>query len=513
MELEEPNEVLCDGNKADLEKKKGRRFKTPSQVQALEEFYTDRKYPTESMKAELADRLGLTERQVAGWFCHRRLKDKRLLKDEALGTGRQDLSSGVIQDRGSGLRQDSCGSTKQTDRRPDPREVESRRLSGEDLPLADATYEQRPQFDATAMDETSSESDSDLQEEQGFYPQRRNLMDVEVSQYAATNTFAHNPRARSGPSGYLKIKGQTENAAITAVKRQLGSHYRINGPPLGVDFESLPPGAFEYPTKAPIHEPYRGPEAIVRSPVDKAAYNKQSSLYDRNPDSYEDPINVKSFCESDRGSLSYRQAKSFVSPTHANSYPYEKSPLGAEYPVVETSARDSSFDYGVRNRHGMKAPRPDSLPSQYFHVPIGKTTIDQAQLWNHEYGNSNMNPKMLNRREIREPKAPSSTVRRKDSFNSKERVPSAQMVEEENLYEFKRSRPWALQRGAQYTGKRSVGGHLPSKRGRGETLMPSYVLPSFQDQSQWANPLRQSAPEIPSGFSEDETAETSSSVD
>ncbi|GAB2210957.1 hypothetical protein Droror1_Dr00016247 [Drosera rotundifolia] len=130
------------------------------------------------MKAELADRLGLTERQVAGWFCHRRLKDKRLLRDEALGSGRQDLSSGVIQDRGSGLRQGSCGSTKQTDRWPDPREVESRRLSGEDLPLADTTYEQRPQFDATAMNETSSESDSDLQEEQGFYPQRRNLMDV-----------------------------------------------------------------------------------------------------------------------------------------------------------------------------------------------------------------------------------------------------------------------------------------------------------------------------------------------
>ncbi|XP_051142086.1 uncharacterized protein LOC127259009 [Andrographis paniculata] len=51
-------------------------------------------------------------------------------------------------------------------------------------------------------------------------------------------------KPRSGPSGYLKLKHPSENPAITAVKKQLGSLYTEDGPPLGVDFDSLPPGSF-----------------------------------------------------------------------------------------------------------------------------------------------------------------------------------------------------------------------------------------------------------------------------
>ncbi|KAL4344914.1 hypothetical protein AHAS_Ahas11G0226000 [Arachis hypogaea] len=36
------------------------------------------------MKQDLPEELGLTEKQISGWFGHRRLKDKRLLKDEAI---------------------------------------------------------------------------------------------------------------------------------------------------------------------------------------------------------------------------------------------------------------------------------------------------------------------------------------------------------------------------------------------------------------------------------------------
>ena len=52
-----------------------------------------------------------------------------MVKDEVVANGRQDRSSGVIQDRDSGLGQDSCGSSKHADHRyPDPKEVESHGL-------------------------------------------------------------------------------------------------------------------------------------------------------------------------------------------------------------------------------------------------------------------------------------------------------------------------------------------------------------------------------------------------
>ncbi|KMS64693.1 hypothetical protein BVRB_017650, partial [Beta vulgaris subsp. vulgaris] len=168
----ETNELQGEENKALPEKNKRRRFKTPSQLQALEDFYNEHKYPTESMKAELADHLGLTEKQISGWFCHRRLKDKRIVNGELNPPGRQDLSSGVIQDRGSGLRQDSCSSTKQGDYRlSDVREVESRRFGHNDLPAAEIKYERRMLDDGTEMDDTSSESNSALPG--SFYPHNR----------------------------------------------------------------------------------------------------------------------------------------------------------------------------------------------------------------------------------------------------------------------------------------------------------------------------------------------------
>lgn len=198
--------------------------------------FTEHKYPSEEMKANLAEEVGLTEKQVSGWFCHRRLKDKRSVKEDG-NIGSQDRSSVVLQDRGSGLRQDSCGSTKQTDYlNPKPREVESQRLY-----MGNADGEE---------DSTSSERSSSLHKNLVSSKDGVRERDVEGSRYAAHNEVIQHPQAMRSygynkPSGYLKVKGETENVAITAVKRQLGRQYREDGPPLGVEFDPLPPGAFE----------------------------------------------------------------------------------------------------------------------------------------------------------------------------------------------------------------------------------------------------------------------------
>jgi hypothetical protein len=50
------------------------------------------------------------------------------------------------------------------------------------------------------------------------------------------------------PSGYLKMKGEIEHAAITAVKNRLGRNYLEDGPLLNIDFDTIPPRAFVFQT-------------------------------------------------------------------------------------------------------------------------------------------------------------------------------------------------------------------------------------------------------------------------
>lgn len=284
MIILDSGEVQTEENKVSLDVNKKRTVKTQAQVMALENFYKgisssllilfncsllclkrsfsflcvpEHKFPSDEMKAQMAVQVGLTEKQISSWFCHRRLKDKR--RDETYANGRQDHSSGVIQDRGSGLRQDSCGSIKQGDyRNIDPREVESRRIYGQEFSAADLKYERRSHlnpYDAHVED-TSSESSFSLHDQP--FSESRDPYDIQISSKLTENVAITqiNPRSTKNtgykPSGYLKVKGETENPAITAVKRQLGRHYQEEGPLLGIEFDSLPPGAFEFSSSSPV---------------------------------------------------------------------------------------------------------------------------------------------------------------------------------------------------------------------------------------------------------------------
>ncbi|XVF47232.1 hypothetical protein PTKIN_Ptkin03bG0092800 [Pterospermum kingtungense] len=258
--MEDSGEVQTEENKVSLDVNKKRTVKTRAQVMALENFYKEHKFPSDEMKAQMAVQVGLTEKQISSWFCHRRLKDKR--RDESYANGRQDHSSGVIQDRGSGLRQDSCGSIKQGDYwNIDPREVESQRIYGQDFSAVDRKYERRSHqnpYDAHVED-TSSESSLSLHDQ--LISESRDPYDIQISAKLTENEAITriNPRSAKSmgykPSGYLKVKGETENPAITAVKRQLGRHFREEGPLLGIEFDTLPPGAFEFPSSSPVNEP------------------------------------------------------------------------------------------------------------------------------------------------------------------------------------------------------------------------------------------------------------------
>uniref|UniRef100_A0A7N0UGG9 Homeobox domain-containing protein n=1 Tax=Kalanchoe fedtschenkoi TaxID=63787 RepID=A0A7N0UGG9_KALFE len=268
--MEDCNVDSLDGHteedKTPVETNRKRKLKTPAQLEALEEYYEDHKYPTESMKSAIAEKIGLTEKQVSGWFCHRRLKDKRISKDEALGNGRMDRSSGVIQEHCSGPGQDSCGSTKPGEYKPaDLREVESQWLAGQELSPKNLSHHNRLNTASLEVDMDDTSSESSLPLRPSHMPQRDAPQMWENSRYLIQNGDAmpSNPKVTIGaqlrrPSGYLKIKPKAEHPAIAAVKRQLGNSFREDGPPIGIEFHPLPIDAFQEAPKGTTTGPANG---------------------------------------------------------------------------------------------------------------------------------------------------------------------------------------------------------------------------------------------------------------
>ncbi|KAK1317550.1 hypothetical protein QJS10_CPA05g00801 [Acorus calamus] len=139
--------------------------------------------------------IGLSEKQISGWFCHRRLKDKKLVKDE--GCVNDNKSSG-----------------------------------------------------------SSSASLERVIEYEGYdyiRPSRYLCIDGNYLRNSEGKMRGH---TMGSGYGYSSMQENIENPVISAVKRRLGRNYVEDGPPLAVEFQSLPPGAFDSPLKDPVHEPH-----------------------------------------------------------------------------------------------------------------------------------------------------------------------------------------------------------------------------------------------------------------
>lgn len=549
--MEETSELQPEDNKVSMEKSTKRKLKTPAQLKGLENFYTEHKYPTEELKLVIAEELGLTEKQVSGWFCHRRLKDKRLSKDDGAANGRQDRSSGVIQDRGSGLGQgqDSCGSSKHGDYRYlDPKEVESHGLYNRDLSVADMTYGRRNHFseNVSGMDDTSSESSSYLQER--LYPQGQGPYETEPSRYLASGKSLPPLKPKGAmnmgykPSGYLKVKGEIEHAAITAVKKQLGRNYLEDGPLLGVEFDPLPPGAFECQTQDPVPEPYRfGDPALLKSPEISTA-KRRPSLSSRYDSYYTKHSSKDTHMEGDDDFGSLRDSdvhdKQDKEPFHgtkhrqafqsnANRVPARNSPLD----LYEDSTGEAAYNNITKNhrkdtKRGVEGMRSDSasnhsdpyeenIPVKHADfLPYGyeNTNPKNVQRSVHAeflpYDYDNVNPKNAQRSEHVKTKHSNSIRNSRGSADTEERELSTRMTKEEM---FKADRKAKKQ-------FRDTGGAtmLSNETMVAKRLKPNTFLPYNANQFPAAeieprkNP--RSGAEMPSSFSEDETGDTSSSM-
>ncbi|XP_019434822.1 PREDICTED: homeobox-DDT domain protein RLT1-like isoform X1 [Lupinus angustifolius] len=520
------NELQSEENKY-MEKNRKRKLKTPAQVAGLENFYNEHKYPTEEMKLEVAEELGLTEKQVSGWFCHRRLKDKRLLKDEAVANGRQDRSSGVIQDRGSGLGQDSCGSSKHGDYKYlDPKEVESQGLHNNGFSAADIAYGHRNHYteNISGMEDTSSESSSYLQDR--LFPQGQDPYDMESSRYLTPNRALPplNPKSainmRHKPSGYLKVKGEIENAAITAVKKQFGRSYREDGPLLGVEFDPLPPGAFEGKNADPVHETYGVANPVLPNSPDISPVKRQPDLSSRYDTYYTKFSSQDSHIEGvDLGSLhdgsgfqdkqdkkarqSIKQRQTFYSNNH---YPGRNSSLDLyEDDNGEASAYHSTKNHRMFITRGVEGMRSDSTSNQSDHYEENHM-IKQTDLLPHGYDNFNL--KNVQRSGHVKSKHSNSVRNSQIPVETEERGLSTRMAKEEMFKGGKKAKKKHRDADEARMLSKEI---TDAKRTKVDPLHQYHVkqAPIAEiDQRK----IQRSAVPIPSSFSEDETADTSSSL-
>lgn len=523
--MEEPMELQLEDNTTSTEKNSKRKLKTPAQLMALENFYNEHKYPTEEMKVELANELALTEKQISGWFCHRRLKDKRLMKGEVCANGRQDRSSGVVQDRVSGLGQDSCGSTKHGEYRClDPKEVESHGLYNHEVLVADMKYVHRNHCteNDSETDNSSPESSSSLQER--YYLQGQDPYDMEPYRHVTPNG-ALPPLNPTGykPSGYLKVKKEIEHAAITAVKNRLGRYFLEDGPLLNVDFDTIPPGAFEFQTANPVNETYHDANPSLSNSPDDSAPNRQSCLNSR----YDLHMNRLSSQDlqmegGDLGSLHdsdfqdkksrqlIQQRTNFQDrPIHTNHLPGKNFPVDLN---VDSTGEAPSYN-GTRNhrigtKHGVERMRSDSAsnPSDHRYHENNPAIMKSDPLL-HGYNNGNVKT-VLRSGYIKS--EPSNTMHNsRISMDSEERGLSERMAKEEKFNGTRKIKK-------EY--HESDGVRLPlretvvAKRAKFD-LLHQYHIKQEPVAEIEPRKTQRSAVVLPSSFSEDdETDETSSSM-
>ncbi|KAM3362256.1 homeobox-DDT domain protein RLT1 isoform X2 [Capsicum galapagoense] len=175
-------------------KKPKRQMKTPFQLETLERVYAMETYPSEAIRAELSEKLGLTDRQLQMWFCHRRLKDKN-----TSGGTEKKPRAGV-----TGVKRNAMESPR------------------EDLMVAEAASDRGSGSVSRSGSGSGSGSGSSRFDNGDDMP---------------TKPIRH----------YESPRRAMERRVIACIETQLGETLREDGPIIGVEFDELPPGAFGSP--------------------------------------------------------------------------------------------------------------------------------------------------------------------------------------------------------------------------------------------------------------------------
>lgn len=184
------------------EAKPKRKMKSAAQLEVLERTYLMETYPSESLRADLSVKLGLTDRQLQMWFCHRRLKDRKIQQQPQSQTNSQPLT---------------------------------KKLKKENQTVVGGVgYDDVMGHDGGASRSGSGSGSSP------FEPRR-----VVARANAAVSRIGAD--MQTVKKYYEPAQSSLELRAIAFVEAQLGEPVREDGPILGMEFDSLPPGAFGAP--------------------------------------------------------------------------------------------------------------------------------------------------------------------------------------------------------------------------------------------------------------------------
>ncbi|KAJ7561972.1 hypothetical protein O6H91_03G050500 [Diphasiastrum complanatum] len=205
MDLEDSEEQATSDAK-DVKRKK----KTPQQIETLERVYAEDEHPSEALRMQLSAQLGLTNRQIQMWFCNRRLKKRKGQKDEFCSIFHDEQ-----EDKKLMLPKDP----------PDFNEYPAAVLASE---IEDFTL-----FGKNGL--------KTLVQQKGGY-----LLEGKVGKPTKQDVLQELPIKRL-QDGIQEVDPQTAAAFATFTTGESwhGEPYREDGPVLGFEFDSLPPGAFD----------------------------------------------------------------------------------------------------------------------------------------------------------------------------------------------------------------------------------------------------------------------------
>jgi hypothetical protein len=210
-----------------------RKMKTASQLEILEKTYAVETYPSEALRADLSAQLGLSDRQLQMWFCHRRLKDrkpppaKRPRKDAspAATVGHEMVAGEVgnehVSGSGSGSSPFGHGDSQQ-------RVVVAHRAT-----TGPAVARPGADMHTSAIARLGPDMPSAVPR-----------LGPDMPNSAVARLGADMPAMKRY---YEPPQAISELRAIAFVEAQLGESLREDGPILGMEFDPLPPGAFGAP--------------------------------------------------------------------------------------------------------------------------------------------------------------------------------------------------------------------------------------------------------------------------
>ncbi|KAJ6850982.1 homeobox-DDT domain protein RLT2 isoform X2 [Iris pallida] len=306
-----------------------RKMKSPFQLEVLEQTYAVETYPSEALRAELSAKIGLSDRQLQMWFCHRRLKDRKYPPPA------------------------KKAKNEETPPTPPP----------PPLPLPPVTTVHVPVLPASdVMMGTSFGGSSGGESRKSAARAAR----VEASCSAGRRYYDTMPppgmMAPPMPVPLTPQLSMAELRVIASVEAQLGEPLREEGPILGVEFEPLPPGAFGAP--------------IAMAPQQKHPIRPHSGkLYDRHDAKSTKTSAILPSEHCFLPSSSSGKRKSAVGAAHVlNAHAGSRAPHEYQFLPEQPSIRAETYDR-LPQSHYYEPPavapnsRVSSLPAggQYLH--------------------------------------------------------------------------------------------------------------------------------------------------